>query len=41
MVSACGFICLSLSKKDAQKMLQRLVKTHRVHQKEDGLYHPA
>lgn len=30
-----------LSEKDAQEMLQRLVKTHRVRQKEDGLYHPA
>ena len=30
-----------LSEKDAQKMLQALVKTHRIRRKEDGLYHPA
>jgi len=30
-----------LSEKDAQEMLQELVKTHRVRQKEDGLYHPT
>ena len=30
-----------LSKEDAQEMLQRLVKTHRIRRKEDGLYHPA
>jgi len=29
------------SEKDAQKMLQALVKTHRIRRKEDGLYHPA
>lgn len=31
----------ALSEKDAQEMLQQLVKTHRICRKEDGLYHPA
>ncbi len=30
-----------LSEKDTQEMLQALVKTHRIRQKEDGLYHPV